>query len=531
VTSIIPAGEPPPRCPQADKAPFHYYSWQGDEDCLFLNVYAPKNAKDLPVFVWIHGGGYGGGDSNQFPTSIIERSKNTIIGVAIQYRLGAFGFLASNEVKQHGALNTGLLDQRFALEWVQKYIHLFGGNASHVTIGGHSAGAGAVLLQALASGVNQSVELFSNIIAPSPYLPTMYIYNDSVPTGWYDLLLETVGCKNPNDTAVDDSSSSFDCLQNTPSLTLQDANALISASGPYGSWAFVPVTDGIFLPSEPSQQLGTGKIGGYRVLSGHTAEEAPHFVPQNITSEFELMRWLNLTYPYLTAEKIENLLQHYHLSELKNLSDNQARYATDGFGSTTALTTSTLATGYQQLANNVYAEATFACPSYWLVDAFSIGGSHQQKIARSGFKYQYSVPAALHGSDLAAVYGGNEEQGMGLDLSGAFQLSWANFITNNDPSIPVKYANGRALGLGDTGAEKLARWPTWQANGERLMVNYNQTGGDEYTATVVQGAPEVVLFKGQRLRNWFNVYDAWDWEGGRGERCELWRTLTSTTRN
>jgi carboxylesterase type B len=62
------------------------------------------------------------------------------VGVAIQYRLGAFGFLSSDEVYRNGVPNAGIYDQRFALQWVQDYIHLFGGNASQVTISGESAG-------------------------------------------------------------------------------------------------------------------------------------------------------------------------------------------------------------------------------------------------------------------------------------------------------------------------------------------------------------------------------------------------------
>lgn len=55
-------------------------------------------------------------------------------------QLGAFGFLSSDEVMRNGVVNAGLLDQHFALQWVQRYIGLFGGNASQVTISGQSAG-------------------------------------------------------------------------------------------------------------------------------------------------------------------------------------------------------------------------------------------------------------------------------------------------------------------------------------------------------------------------------------------------------
>jgi carboxylesterase type B len=59
----------------------------GDEDCLFLNVYAPSSAQNLPVLVYIHGGGYGAGNGQQDLTSIINGNGNSFIGVAIQYRV------------------------------------------------------------------------------------------------------------------------------------------------------------------------------------------------------------------------------------------------------------------------------------------------------------------------------------------------------------------------------------------------------------------------------------------------------------
>jgi carboxylesterase type B len=117
------------------------------EDCLFLNVYAPPNAANLPVLVWIHGGGYGLGNGQQNLTDLILANNGSFLGVTIQYRLGAMGFLSSDEVDRFGTVNAGLKDQTFALQWIQKYIHLFGGNPRAVTISGESAGAGSVMLQ------------------------------------------------------------------------------------------------------------------------------------------------------------------------------------------------------------------------------------------------------------------------------------------------------------------------------------------------------------------------------------------------
>jgi carboxylesterase type B len=108
-----------------------------------VNVYAPRDAKALPVLVNIHGGGYGVGDGREDLSNLINANNNTFVGVNIQYRLGAFGFLASDEMKRKGVLNAGLLDQMAALKWVKEHIGKFGGDVGKVTIFGISAGGKA----------------------------------------------------------------------------------------------------------------------------------------------------------------------------------------------------------------------------------------------------------------------------------------------------------------------------------------------------------------------------------------------------
>lgn len=93
----------------------------------------------------------------------MNTNDNGFISVMIQYRLGAFGFLSSEDVKRNGQLNAGLLDQRFALQWVQDHIQRFGGDPKKVTLAGESAGAGSVMLQAMAYGGKQDVTLFDNV--------------------------------------------------------------------------------------------------------------------------------------------------------------------------------------------------------------------------------------------------------------------------------------------------------------------------------------------------------------------------------
>jgi carboxylesterase type B len=110
-------------------------SISSSEDCLILDVFAPSNAinESLPVLLWIHGGGYTiGNAANSGGPNFVSSSNGSMIFVSIQYRLGAYGFLSSDEVAEDGSPNAALLDQRAAIDWVHRHIHAFGGDPSKV---------------------------------------------------------------------------------------------------------------------------------------------------------------------------------------------------------------------------------------------------------------------------------------------------------------------------------------------------------------------------------------------------------------
>jgi len=123
----------------------------GNEDCLKLNVFTPENpGKNLPVMVWIHGGGLlvdGTRDAQFTPLNLV---KNGVIVVTFDYRLGALGFFASKELvaeakaKSEPVGNYGTMDQIAVLKWVKRNIAAFGGNPDNVTIFGESAGGRSV---------------------------------------------------------------------------------------------------------------------------------------------------------------------------------------------------------------------------------------------------------------------------------------------------------------------------------------------------------------------------------------------------
>jgi len=120
------------------------------EDCLYLNIWTPKNFEGgkLPVAIWIHGGAFLGGCGNEKEFDGEEYCKRDVILVTINYRLGPFGFLVHpwlmEESSDGVAGNYGILDQIQALKWVYENISAFGGNPENITVFGQSAGSMSV---------------------------------------------------------------------------------------------------------------------------------------------------------------------------------------------------------------------------------------------------------------------------------------------------------------------------------------------------------------------------------------------------
>lgn len=155
------------------------------EDCLYLNITAPKNAADLPVMVWFHGGAFtiltGNSESYNNPESLPTKG---VVLVTVNHRLGPFGYMAhpllSTEAQEesgyNGSGNYGQLDLIAALEWIQDNIEFFGGNPDNVTLFGQSGGGGkalSLMASPLATG------LFHKVICQSGMAP----FNNSVLNG------------------------------------------------------------------------------------------------------------------------------------------------------------------------------------------------------------------------------------------------------------------------------------------------------------------------------------------------------------
>ncbi|OAL05040.1 alpha/beta-hydrolase [Phaeosphaeriaceae sp. SRC1lsM3a] len=476
------------------------------EDCLFLNVQSPANASNLPVLVWIHGGGYGAGNGRQDFSDLLNTNGNNFVTVAIQYRLGPFGFLSSDELDQRGVVNAGLLDQFFALQWVQTYIREFGGDPSAVTISGESAGGGSVMLMDMAYGGTLGDSLFQNSIAASPYLPKQYDYNAWVPSQNYYAFANQAGCMiggygNASQTI-------FDCLLAKDSATLQNASVAVTASVTFGTWAFLPVTDGSLVQSLPSAQLLEKRVNGRSLLVGNNANEGPAFTPQQISSDSALLSWLQSTLPGFTSGDLAKILLYYPISNTSG-----GLFATTGVSGPSALDQSSIAVGQQQRANNIYAELTFVCPSYWMAEAYS--GDD-----RTSYKYQFSALPGLHGQDVAGYFGPlGSAPYLSTDFQRAFMRIWGNYVTKSDPSISAAYATGSASNS-SASTNAASDWPEF-SNSSPYQLNLNQTGG----TLVPKNSTTQEYLTGPTLMNNFTLANSYTWEAGRGARCDFWRSV------
>lgn len=235
------------------------------EDCLTLNVYSPESPDygSLPVMVFIHGGAFVAGGSNQYDGWRLAEEYGAVV-VTLNYRLGALGFLSHPELDQEMMVpqsgNMGLKDQQLALKWVQQNIVAFGGDPDRVTLFGESAGAMSTCVHMVAPGSQQLASQF--IMESAVCIGGLPVNTKAQSDAIAEAMLQTF-CADASDRLA--------CLRQVPAadLVAWGADAGIFGAG----WSPTVVPESDILPAQPVQLFATGQYNMGPVIVGTNRNE------------------------------------------------------------------------------------------------------------------------------------------------------------------------------------------------------------------------------------------------------------------
>lgn len=349
------------------------------EDCLYLNVTAPRNAgaRKLPVMVWIHGGGFYSGSGAIYGAERMAVKGNVVV-VSLNYRLGVFGFLAHPSLdggpgKQQSG-DFGLEDQQAALHWVQRNAAAFGGDAKNVTLFGESAGAESTCAQ-LASPAAAGLYRRAIIQSGPCALTTQWPYPDGNWVTRSRSVAERAGVAVAAKLGCNDVASAAACLRAKPVAALLDASD--------GGQGFGPVAGGNVLPLAPEQAQATGRFNRVPVIQGSNRDEhrtfqafIDYFTGHPVTAD-EYGQQLDAFFGKAKAAKI---LARYPLRNYSSPSLALASVWTDSAWGCTALSTDRLLSKYVPTHAYEFADENAPWASSSPAPSFPTGSFHAAEL-------------------------------------------------------------------------------------------------------------------------------------------------------
>ncbi|XP_071825554.1 cholinesterase-like [Apostichopus japonicus] len=440
-----------PACIQGPDGFKFWFKPEMDEDCLYLNVFAPHpKPKNAPVMVYMHGGSYSVGSAIEEAYSGIPLAAiGDVIIVTTNYRLGVFGFFSTGDSASPG--NYGLLDQAEALKWVHQNIEEFGGDKNSVTIFGESAGARAVHLH-----------MFSKISAPYFHRAIM---QSGVAEVRYDPAGEQkdalyVGSRFGCDTS--DTHLMIDCLRDIEAMDLL-------YNSPY---RIVPNVDGYFLEDSPENLILKGEFKHCPIIVGFNEDEgtltASLYIENSETAkdpphvQKEKFDEMVLSLLQGTGKFVNGLIEDSVKQEYVDWShaDNDSADYLDTF--VRIRSDQRYSCGAIEVSK---AHARLQIPAYLY--------KMTQIPSNSVFEYYGVGPGwfrAGHVEDVQYVYGTGfitellESQPATLEdkqLSVEVMTFWTNFATSGDPS---------RKNLSDTIGDEKWEWPKYELSGQGYKV-------------------------------------------------------------
>ncbi|KAH6857129.1 Alpha/Beta hydrolase protein [Chaetomium sp. MPI-CAGE-AT-0009] len=287
------------------------------EDCLSLNVARPRGtrAKDrLPVMVYIHGGSFWAGDSHDptiLPDALVLESVRNglpVIHVAMNYRLGFFGFAQSDALRSEGSANAGLRDQRLAMEWVRDEIAQFGGDPDKITIFGQSSGGLSVGMHIMAYGGAKPAP-FQQAICQSQALEPGIRGTFTIDA--MQAVVDHVGC----DGAALHSEETIACLRELDTQTLLNASLTTYRSDINIGDIWLPAVDNDFLPAAPSTLIREGRFAKVTTMMGWCDNDLTFFTDSSIQTAEQTRQFISSYIRGVSSTNVDSLLSLYPLSD------------------------------------------------------------------------------------------------------------------------------------------------------------------------------------------------------------------------
>ena len=364
------------------------------EDCLYLNVWAPRDrGEKRPVMVWIHGGGFTSGSGHNDGYHGSQLASRGVVVVTINYRLGALGFMTHPQLSaesEHGSSgNYAILDQVAALKWVRDNIAAFGGDANNVTIFGESAGGTSVYLL---TATPLSKGLFHRAILQSPWIdPTIFRHlNEETPNGApTEFDGEEVAKKLFGD-------SEGDLLSKLRALSEEEVLEKVKERWPV-------TTDGWIFPKAPRQIYADGDQHDIPVIVGTNRDEGTMFASGD---RFKSLDGYKAAMTERYGEHGDKIVDFYAPKEKKELWKTLVQQITDGW---------------------------FVQPSREFARAMDRQGSPV-------WMYHFTKPVwgwmgAAHAAEIKYVFGNLEKPSAEDEkLSDAFMDYWVQFAKTGDPN-------------------------------------------------------------------------------------------------
>jgi len=438
---VLKAMDYKPRCMQVNMLQI---DTRGSEDCLYLNIWVPHGREvsvNLPVMVWIYGGGFlvGGSMGANFLDNYLYdgqeiADRGDVIVVTLGYRVGTLGFLSTGDASMPG--NYGLWDQHAAIAWVYRNIAGFGGNPNTITIFGESAGGASVNFQTLTP---HNKGLFKRAISQSGVALCPWGVNRN-PRELAEQVAVKVNC--PTDDRM------AECLKMTDPAVLTLAGTIdINFGTPQSpivkNLKLSPVIDGDFLPDEPANLFANAAdidyIIGANDMDGHlfTAMDVPTINSQLVDTPVKDMTDLlgSYTKEFGSAAK-EAAFNLYSSTWSSNPTKESIKKSIVAIGTDYIFLVPTQAALYLHAAN----AKTGRTYSYLFSEPSRMAGVAKPYPSWMG---------ADHADDLQYVFGKPFTTPLGYwprhrDVSGYMIAYWTNFAKTGDPNfgglkVPAKW--------------------------------------------------------------------------------------------